>query len=84
MKALVNEIILNGLIYDLTDKNIKIDITEEVEYTVYSSYQTAIKIDTTPLSQAMKDIPIDLPLKMFVIGTDRGRFALYDRHWRYA
>ena len=84
MKALVKEIILNGLIYDLIDKKIEIDIEEEVKYTEYFGGETMIDIDTTPLSPIIKDIPIRLPLKMFVIRTVDGTFVFSDRGWERA
>lgn len=81
MKILVNEIIVNGLVKDLTDKKIEIDIKEDVEYSEYFGYKTVVEIDTAPLSPIMKDIPIKLPLRMFVIKTDEGTFAFSEKGW---
>lgn len=82
MKMLVNEIIVNGLIEDLTDKKIEIDIKEDVEYFEYFGYKTVVEIDTTPLSPIIKDIPIKLPLRMFVIRTDDGTFSFSEKGWK--
>lgn len=82
MKILVNELIVNGLIKDLTNKKIEIDIKEDVEYSEYFGYKTVVEIDTALLSPIIKDIPIKLPLRMFVIRTDDGTFSFSKKGWK--
>ena len=82
MKKLVNEIIVNGLIQDLTDKKIEIDIKEDIVYSEYFGYKTVVEIDTSPLSPIMKNIPFKLPLRTFVIRTADGVFAFGGDEWK--